>query len=300
MVFRYIKSTLIITVILIVELIFYAVVIKPEIKEWGASSDELVMNMAGDSDDKEIVSTRAIDINAPKDLVWKWLMQLGADRGGFYSYYFIEEALGYKTQYPELATPDFETFKKGDLVRGSIDEEISIIPYNFAVLSIEPENTFVLDNWGTFLVTAKDDETTRLVVRTQELKSTALASILGQSLALPMHFIMERRLMYGFKIQAEGINPLGYTHTKDVFWFISLVLSWSVIIALAFVFHSVKRRIIIPAVLGALWLSFLFLLPPLPIYACILLLLVCLVLYGQLQSRKRAKKLTLMAYQTSH
>jgi hypothetical protein len=291
MVSGFIRSFLIVVVILIFEIIFYVAVIKPEITVWGTASDERVMAMAGDTDDTKIVSTRAIDINAPKDLVWKWLMQLGAYRGGFFSYYFIEKALGYKTQYPDLPIPKFPAFKKGDLVAGSMDEKASVIPYNFALLRVVPEQTFVLDNWGTFLVKALDDKTTRLIIRTQEPNSTDFVSDLKQALALPMHFIMERRLMYGFKIKAEGVNSLGITPIKDTFWFIGLVLSWGVIIVLAFVIQSVMSRIIVPSVLGAVWLAVLYLLPPLPIYTSVFLLFVCLVLYGLRLSRKRTSLL---------
>ena len=80
--------------------------------------------------------------------------QLGADRGGFYSYDFIERAMGYKTRHQDLVKPEFKDIKVGNLVRGSIDEKSSLIPYNFRVLYVQPEETFVLDKWGTFLVEA--------------------------------------------------------------------------------------------------------------------------------------------------
>ena len=37
-------------------------------------------------------------------------------------------------------------------MRGSIDEQRSIVPYNFRVLYMQPEDAFVLENWGTFLL----------------------------------------------------------------------------------------------------------------------------------------------------
>ena len=54
--------------------------------------------MLGDDNTQTIISTRAITINNAKTNTWQWLIQLGADRNGFYSYQFIEEALGYKTK----------------------------------------------------------------------------------------------------------------------------------------------------------------------------------------------------------
>ena len=112
--------------------------------------------MAGDNKALTITATRAILINVAKSDVWKWLIQLGADRGGFFSYDFIEEALGYKTRHQDLIKPEFKTIAVGDVVRGSIDEKSSIIPYNFRVLYVKPAETFVLDQWGTFFT--KDSE----------------------------------------------------------------------------------------------------------------------------------------------
>jgi hypothetical protein len=97
------------------------------------------MPMAGDDKALTVTSTRAILINASKSDVWKWLIQLGADRCGFYSYEFIEKILGYETRHQNLIRPEFKKIVVGDLVRGSINERSSIIPYNFRVLYVKSE-----------------------------------------------------------------------------------------------------------------------------------------------------------------
>jgi hypothetical protein len=38
--------------------------------------------------------TRAITINAPAVEVWRWLVQLGKDRAGYYSYDWLENMTG--------------------------------------------------------------------------------------------------------------------------------------------------------------------------------------------------------------
>ncbi|MCL4292379.1 MAG: hypothetical protein KJ056_05045 [Acidimicrobiia bacterium] len=38
--------------------------------------------------------TRGITIDAPAAAVWRWLVQIGADRGGFYSYDRLENLFG--------------------------------------------------------------------------------------------------------------------------------------------------------------------------------------------------------------
>jgi|GEM_PF-317549 len=277
----------VLSLILSLELLVYSLIIVPGIKVWGATEAEQIMMMAGDSDQRVIMSTRAINISAPKELVWRWLMQLGADRGGFFSYSQVEQALGYQTSYPDLTEPKFSDFVRGDTVRGSNDESLSVIPYNFDVLYIAPESTFVLDNWGTFLLARVDENRTRLVIRTQEPKSTTLVGLFKQHLALPFHFIMERRLLYGIKIQAEGVNELGFSQKRDLFWMGGLIVSWGLIFILMLLLNRVMMRILVPSVLGVLWLSVVFLMPPLPLYSLALSAILGLVFITHVSWNKK-------------
>src|SRR5262245_61133268 len=72
--------------------------VRPWYATWGASAQEVARSMPGD----ELVpaarphagSTRAITINAPTSAVWPWLVQLGQDRAGFYSYELLEDLVG--------------------------------------------------------------------------------------------------------------------------------------------------------------------------------------------------------------
>src|ERR1700688_3071171 len=101
-----IKSIVIIIFMTLLQLSIYDLFLKPVITTWGASKAEVSMPMAGDDKALTVTSTRAISINAAKSDVWKWLIQLGADRGGFYSYDFIEKAMGYKTRHQDLIQPE--------------------------------------------------------------------------------------------------------------------------------------------------------------------------------------------------
>lgn len=54
---------------------------------WGARKHEIESVLPGDAIvANAIVSTRAISIDAPPLAVWPWLVQMGQDRAGFYSY----------------------------------------------------------------------------------------------------------------------------------------------------------------------------------------------------------------------
>ena len=75
---------LLIILILGLQAVIGVVFIKPYIFTWGATDQEISMSMPGDHLVPFISSTRAITINAPISDVWDWIIQLGADRGGFY------------------------------------------------------------------------------------------------------------------------------------------------------------------------------------------------------------------------
>ncbi len=204
--------------------------------------------MIGDDNALTITSTRAILINAPKADVWKWLIQLGADRGGFFSYYFIERALGYTTRNQEKIKPEFKTMSVGDIVRGSINEESSIIPYNFRITRVEPENAFVLEGWGTFLLVAINDEQTRLIIRTQKTVVQNRWAKATNYIAIPLHFIMERRTLIGIKARSEAGENITLSSNNDLIWFFNIVFSGFLICVSAFVFRGIIQSVIIPSI----------------------------------------------------
>lgn len=274
------KSILIIGLIALLQLSIYGVLLKPVITTWGASEAEVSMPMAGDDKNLTITATRAISIDTSKSEVWKWLVQLGADRGGFYSYSFIEEALGYESRRLDAITPEFKEIKVGDLVRGSIDEKKSIAPYNFQVLYVKPGESFVLDNWGTFLLTEVNSQQTRLVIRSQESASKRGWSKFASYIEVPLHFVMERRLLMGIKARAEAGENVQLSQTRDVLWFAGIVLSGLLICFLIYTTRGIARSVVLPSVLSFFWMCSILLAPPMPLYGMGMLLIVIASLLG--------------------
>ncbi|CAM3543866.1 hypothetical protein VA7868_02624 [Vibrio aerogenes CECT 7868] len=274
---RITQTTIAIVLVLILELIVYSLLVKPYIRHWGATDFEYNMDLAGDGDNMFIASTRAIEIDASKPEVWRWLMQLGADRAGFFSYDFIEEALGYNTKHTDMNTPQFKDLTTNDIVRGTINEDKAAIPYNFKVLLVEPEETFVLENWGSFLLRSVDDDTTRVVIRTQELASGELFTKFKHQLAIAFHYLMERRMLLGLKIKVEDTLAPTYRRDKDVMWLASIILSGCLSFALIFALKSFVAQLVLPSFLGGAWLGTLFVLSPVMLNGIALLAVVTLV-----------------------
>jgi hypothetical protein len=74
--------------------IFYLKILRPWQLRWGATDDEVKCTMPGDDlvQKPNFVATRAVSIAAPPAEVWKWIIQIGSGRAGFYSIDFIDNA----------------------------------------------------------------------------------------------------------------------------------------------------------------------------------------------------------------
>ncbi|MGW5228653.1 hypothetical protein ACWEP5_27410 [Nocardia niigatensis] len=72
----------------------YATQVRPRLMRWGATDEEV----AGPYPGADVVpdgrrgATMAVTIAAPPDRVWPWLIQLGGDRGGWYSWDHLDNA----------------------------------------------------------------------------------------------------------------------------------------------------------------------------------------------------------------
>lgn len=189
------------------------VFLRPWHMRWGVTSAELATQLPGD----ELVSTGAyridhgITIHAPADSVWPWLAQIGQDRGGFYSYSWLERLIGDPVHNADRIVPEWQSIQVGDLVRAAPANYLGGVfgrDVGWRITKIVPRRALVLEGWGAFVVVPVDDSTSRLLVRTRgEGKPTFMAVPLSAFSVLvfePAHFIMERGMLRGIKQRAEA------------------------------------------------------------------------------------------------
>jgi hypothetical protein len=185
----------------------YAFLVRPWQVRWGATDEEITMRLPGDEfvrDDAPIQSTHAITINAPVSAVWPWLVQIGQNRGGFYSYEWLENLVGCRMNNAERVLPEYQDLKEGD--------EIWLHPKAppLHVLRVEKEKYIVLEKTWAFYLRPIDENTTRLIIRGRgeysypNLKNDLLNFIYWRLIFEPAHFIMERKMMLTLKERAEG------------------------------------------------------------------------------------------------
>lgn len=279
-----IKLGLLILLILGIQIVLGALFIKPNIFTWGATRQEVSMSMPGDHLAPFISSTRSITINAPISDVWDWVIQLGADRGGFYSYWFIEKPLGYKYRETKRVEAEFKDMEVGRVIKATLDPSKSYIEYNFPVIAVDPGKSFVLKNWGCFLLNEIDSTRTRLIVRTHGQALTNWIDHFNYSFMMPLHYLMERRMLIGIKKRSEAGPGEPFSSTADILWFLGISLSFCGIVVLLFTGTTIQSESIV-VLYSVIWLLILFIADPIPIYSMIFILILGLNIVWQNKNR---------------
>lgn len=84
----------------------------------GLTRSEAAVSLPGDLliPDPTLVADRAILIDAPPERVWPWLTQIGQDRGGFYSWTALENAIGCEMTDVDHLRPEWSTREVGEVV----------------------------------------------------------------------------------------------------------------------------------------------------------------------------------------
>jgi hypothetical protein len=175
--------------------------------QWGATPSDLARVMAGDRllADPTYSGTTAVTVNAPPEHIWPWLVQMGYQRGGLYSYDWLDRLFGYLDRPSATRIlPEFQHLAVGEAIplgRGP----------SWPVGAIEPNRALVLDmrNMGgldwvwQFGLYPIDEKRTRLISRSR-VRAHALWARLLTHVIEPAGFVMTRRMLVGLKERAEA------------------------------------------------------------------------------------------------
>lgn len=179
--------------------------IHPWMITWGATAAEQQMILPGDELQPKRTgqSTQAITINAPPAVIWQWLVQVGQDRAGFYSYTWLENLIGVDIHNANEIHPEWQHLAAGDAWRLAPADYLwglgkdAVVP---VVLS-EPGHALVLEGlWGAHVIVPINAHTSRLLVRGQPGSASLMTKLLWD----PVVFTMEKRMLLGLKARAEG------------------------------------------------------------------------------------------------
>ena len=190
---------------------------------WGATREEATGPLPGDEllVLPTLATTRAVTIDAPPGAVWPWLVQMGQDRGGLYSYDWLENLVGLHFRNADRIVPDWQHLEVGDQIRAA---PIEAGPdAGFAVVAVDPGRSIVtavgdpskvvplarngpLPEGGTwaFVLRPLDGDRTRLLVRLRcRFGLPPAGEWTVARLLEPVHFVTERKQLLGIKHRAE-------------------------------------------------------------------------------------------------
>ena len=170
---------------------------------WGASAADLQRSMPGDLAGSRW--TRAILIDAAPEDIWTWLVQFGQGRGGWYSYDWLENLLGFDIHTAAEIVPAYQDPPVGTPICMSG----SVCPSKVTV--VEPYRQFgwqAADDAGkpvwTFMfgLYPEGENGTRLVVR-ESFDPTFMPPAAVIAMEIP-DTVMELKMLDTLKARAEG------------------------------------------------------------------------------------------------
>lgn len=211
----------VVAVLVVLGVIYYGFG-RPWVLSWGSKAEERRRALPGDDFvvTPRSVSTRAITIAAPVELVWPWVAQMGQGRGGLYSYDALENLFGGDVHSVDHVIAELQDVSVGDTVRLVREGYPLNLGFAFKVAFVHPPRVLVLHAPGTreecfaaglpfvtwaLVAERVDDRTTRLISRWRTDFKLSPKGLFWWQLG-PMdvvEFVMERKMLKGIRKRAE-------------------------------------------------------------------------------------------------
>ncbi|MBI5231193.1 MAG: hypothetical protein HY876_03395 [Coriobacteriales bacterium] len=136
-------GTVVLVAAMVLGLVFVPLVSRPFTDRWGATDDEVSARLPGDDifpAEREI-STKAITIDAPPEVVYALVQQMGQHRAGWYGWDWFYNATGSSDfvdgHYSTRIVPELQGVKAGDTI--NINDMVA-----YEVAEASPGSSFVL------------------------------------------------------------------------------------------------------------------------------------------------------------
>jgi len=210
--------------------------VRPRLLHWGATEDEVNGPYPGADlvADGHRGATMAVTIDAPPDQVWPWLVQLGGDRGGWYSWDHLDNA-GHPSA--RRVHPEWQDLARGDHVKyrtrrhGIVDawHVAALEPNRFLGLHASSDlagrpldpgrprlSAYTEGLWG-FRLSELSGGRTRLVIGGYEaFRPRWLGRVISFWIFPPLVWVMQARMLWVLKRNVERASPTNATVVPGV------------------------------------------------------------------------------------
>jgi hypothetical protein len=184
------------------------------LRNWGATREEVDSVLSGDElvPGPAVTTTLAVSVAAPPADVWAWLVQIGQDRGGMYSYDLVENLVGLQIHSTGELRNEWQNLGVGDRVQlvpkgwCGISRGVSL-----PVARLDPGRSLVLreqrpelpwDSVWSFHIVPTDGDSCRLISRSRTARTPGPVRWASE-LMQPLTSVMTRRMLLGIKARAE-------------------------------------------------------------------------------------------------
>ncbi len=190
----------------IILIVLLTILLLPWMDRWGTPMDELPAVLPGDDllINPPRTTNRSVVIKATSEKIYPWLVQMGADKAGLYSYTWLENLVGCKMAKVEEIRPEWQDLQPGDLMKMCAKDpapppyEVARVIKNEAVIFYHRDEDVVADSWA-FILLPLPDGSTRLLSRTRTTMTGGFWEIIR-----PISFKMERKMLLTIKKLAEN------------------------------------------------------------------------------------------------
>ena len=174
-------------------------------RTWGATEDEAQATLPGDDLllRPDLLTTRAITVEAPPGRIWPWLAQMGSGRGGAYTYDWIENLFGLNMHSADEILPQFQDLHIGDVLpvgEGGPKLLVEVLELDHALVLRSDDGRWV---WAFVLHEIPGG--TRLISRNRIAVPDAplLVRWFNQLVMEPGSLVMEQKMLRGIKQRAD-------------------------------------------------------------------------------------------------
>ncbi len=178
----------------------------PAMDRWGSSDAIINTGLPGDDlvPAAARVTNRSINIKANPDKIYPWILQIGADKSGMYSYSWLENLVGCKMAKEETIHSEWQTLQPGDMMKMCAGE-FAPPPYvvaqaflNQAVIFGHKDDTNAWQESWSFSLVQQPDGSTTLVSRSRTQMTGGFWEVIR-----PITFMMEAKMLETIKTLAE-------------------------------------------------------------------------------------------------